>query len=68
MQNTLLLHSALMWPCSLHLKHVGPFLRSGGFGELSFCSPLRSVGLVVGLWLIAFELVFVVLFRLHGLL
>ena len=40
------LHSALLWPCSLHLKQVGPFLGSEGFGELSFCSSLQSVGLV----------------------
>ena len=34
-QKTLsLLHSILMWPCSPHLKHVGPFLLSKEFGEL----------------------------------
>ena len=34
-QKTLsLLHSSLMWPCSPHLKRVGPFLLSEMFGEL----------------------------------
>ena len=55
-----------MWPCSLHLKHVSPFLGSEGFVGLSFCSPLRPVGLVAVLGLIVFELVFVALFHLHG--
>ena len=54
-----------MWPCSPHLKHVGPFLRSGGLGDLSFCSPLQPFGLVAALWLIVFELVLVALLRLH---
>ena len=55
-----------MWPCSPHLKHVGPFLGSAGFDGLLVCSPLRPVGLVVVLWLNVFELMFVVLFHLHG--
>ena len=55
-----------MWPCSPHLKHVGPFLGSVGFDGLLVCRLLRLVGLVVVLWLDAFELVFVAMFRLHG--
>ena len=55
-----------MWPCSPHLKHVSPFLRSVGFDGLLVCSPLWPVGLVVVLWLNVFELMFVALFRLHG--
>ena len=48
-----------MWPCSPHLKHVGPFLTSGGFGGFSF-------GLIAVLWLVVFEFVLVVLLYLHG--
>ena len=55
-----------MWPCSPHLKHVGPFLRSVGFDRLLVCGPLRPVGLVVVLLLNVFELMFMVLFHLHG--
>ena len=55
-----------MWPCSSHLKHVGPFLTSVGFGGFSFCSPLQPVGLIAALWLVVFEFVFVVLLHLHG--
>ena len=36
---TLSLQSDLMWPCSPHLKHMGPFLASEEFGEL-FWKPL----------------------------
>ena len=46
LQNTLLMHSCLMWPCSPHLKHVGLFLLLDEFGEL-LKNPLRPVGLVV---------------------
>ena len=55
-----------MWPCSPHLKHVGPFLRSVGFDRLLVCSPLRPVGLVVVLWLNVFTPMFLVLSHLHG--
>ena len=57
-----------MWPCSPHLKHVGPFLSSVGFDGLLICRPLRLVGLVVVLWLNVFGPTFVALFHLHGLL
>ena len=66
LQNTFLLHSPLMWPCSPHLKHVGPLLSSVGFDGLLICRPLRLVSLVVVLWLNVFEPTFVALFRLHG--
>ena len=39
MQNTLFVHSFLMWPCSPHLKHVGQFLLFDEFGE-SLNKPL----------------------------
>ena len=57
-----------MWPSSPHLKHVSLFLGSVGFDGLLVCRPLRLVGLVAVLWLNVFELMFVALFCLHGLL
>ena len=49
LQNTLIMHSCLMLPCSLHLKHVGPFLLLDEFGESSK-NPLQPVILVVWGW------------------
>ena len=54
-----------MWPCSPHLKHVGPFLESEEFGELLLCRPLRPVGLVDVLCGIVFVFVSGMLFLLH---
>ena len=65
MQKTLSLHYILMWPCSPHLKHVGPFLLSEEFGELLW-GLLRPVGLVVRPCRFVCMAVFVSLLYLHG--
>ena len=54
-----------MWPCSPHLKHVGPFLESEEFGKLLLCRPLRLVGLVDILWGAVLVAVLGMLFHLH---
>ena len=65
-KNSLSLHSALMWPCSLHLKHVGLFLVSEEFGKLLLCRPLQPVGLVDILCGAVLVAIFAPLLHLHG--
>ena len=64
LQNTPFVHLFLMWPCSLHLKHVGPFLLFDEFGE-SLNKPLRSAILVMRVGNICCVAVSLPVFR-HG--
>ena len=68
LQNTLsVMHSCLMWPCSPHLKHIGPFLLLAEFGE-SLKNPLRPDVLVVLGGKVVCVDAFPLLFFLHTLL
>ena len=63
-QKTLSLQSDLTWPCSPHLKHVGPFLVSEEFAELSW-KPLRLIGLVVHPCVVIYKAAFVLFLCLN---
>ena len=67
-QKTLSLQLDLMCPCSLHLKHMGPFLLSEEFGEMFLRKPLRLVGTVVDLCVAMPVVMPMLLMCLHGAL